>query len=441
MKSVAKSISSFAAMTVSIRLPHGVTAAVSLLIIVIILWAPFGFNVTGINETWVTRGVFADTKNASGIYPVNELFARPGVVPMMALAHYLTPDNFVGYNLVHAAFFVGKGILLYLLVRRLLPGGAAIALLAAALFIVYPADAGLMTLRATHIHGAVFFYLLALYLLVLYWDKPRPVTLVGMWLALGISTSAYEAGYALAAVSPLALVWLEKRLSRRVAQVALLWYLPPLISLSNLAYHMLTQPRTLQTTVLEDGIAAGNREDTSLLAEMVSGTITAFERHFALGWQQAVSLVTHNRLYTALGGAAAALVFFAALIIRPSISQDTSRSIGWFGRWAGLLIALGAGVVFLGIVVYLPTTRRYVDWRVYYYSSAGAAIAVSAAVMFLSRLAGRRAAYAVFSLLMSALIGLSVVRALHQHAEFRDIGRDEQYVLCLLYTSPSPRDS
>lgn len=408
-------------------LPHWLVAAFCLAVLTAILWLPFGLNVMGIREEWISRAFFADDLNPS--WGGGELMTRPGVVPMIAAAHYLTPDNFVGYNLVHAAFFLGKGILLYLLVRRLLPGGTAIALLAAALFIVYPADAGLMTLRATHIHGAVFFYLLALYLLVLYWDRPRPVMLVGMWLALGISTSAYEAGYALVAVSPLVLVWLEKRLSRRVVRVALLWYLPPLISLANLAYHMFSQPLTIQNRVLEAGIAAGDREDTSLLAEMVSGTIVAYERHFALGWQQAVNLVMHNRLYTALAGAAAALVFVAALLVRPSASQETSRSIGWFGRWAGLLIALGVAVVFLGIVVYLPTTRRYVDWRVYYYSSAGAAIAVSAAVMFLSRLAGRRAAYIVFSLLMSALIGLSVVRTLHQHAAFRDVGRDEQYVL------------
>ncbi len=409
-------------------LPHWLVAAACLAALTAVLWLPFGLNVLGIREEWISRAFFADGLNPA--WGGAELVTRPGVLPMLAAAHYPTPGSYVSYNLVHAAFFFGKGILFYLLLRRLLPGGALIALLAAALFIVYPADAGLMTLRATHIHGAVFFYLLALYLLVRYWDRPRPATLVGMWLALGISASAYEAGYALVAVSPLALVWLEKRISRRVVRVALLWYLPPLAALANLAYHMFAQPLTIQNRVLDAGIAAGGREGTSLLAEMASGTAVAFERHFALGWQQAASLITHNSLYTALGGAAAALVFAAALLTRPAASQEEApRSAGWWGRWAGLLIALGAALVFLGIAVYLPTTRRYVDWRIYYYSSAGAAIAVSAAAMLLSRLAGQRAAYTVFSLLMSALIGLSVVRTLHQHAAFRDVGRAEQYVL------------
>ena len=414
-----------AALAARFRPPHWATAALSLAALTAILWLPFGLNVMGIREEWITRAFFADSTEWGGA----ELVTRPGVVPMIAAAHYLTPDSFVAYNLLHAAFFFGKGFLLYLLLRRLLPLGAVIALLAAALFIVYPADAGLMTLRATHIHGAVFFYLLALYLLLRYWDRPRPLTLALMWLALGISASAYEAGYALIAASPLLLLWLEKRLSRRVVRVALLWYLPPLLALANLAYQMSAQPLSIQNRVLEAGIAAGGRDGTSFLGEIVSGVALAFERHFLLGWQQAASLIGQNRLYAALGGAAAALLFIAALLLRPPSSRETARPIGWFGRWAGLLVAVGIIVVFLGIVVYLPTTRRYVDWRVYYYSSAGAALAVSAAAMFLSRLAGRRLAYTVFSLLLSALIGLSVVRALHQHAGFRDVGLDEQYLL------------
>lgn len=409
------------------RLPHWVVAALSLAVIIVLLWLPFGPNVMGIREEWITRAFFA-----TGLDPVwggAEFATRPGAVPMIAAAHYLTPDSYVGYNLLHAFFFFGKGLLFYLLVRRLLPVGAVIALLTAALFIVYPADAGLMTMRATHIHGAVFFYLLALYLLVRYWDRPRPLTLALMWLALGMSASTYEAGYALIAVSPLVLVWLEKRLSRRVVRVALLWYVPPLLALANLAYHMFAQPLSIQNRVLAAGIEAGDREGTSLLSEVLFGLVTAFERHFLLGWEQAVSLIRQNRLYTALGGAAAALVLAAAWLLRPATSRETSPSVGWFGRWAGLVIALGLVVVFLGIVVYLPTTRRYVDWRVYYYSSAGAALAVSAAVMFFSRLAGRRAAYLIFSVVMSALIGLSVMRTLHQHAGFYDVGHAEQYIL------------
>jgi len=71
---------------------------------------------------------------------------RPLLFAPYALAH-LTGRPLEALNLMQAGAMLAKGALVYLLVVRLLPGSGALAFLAGALTIVYPADTGFFTLR------------------------------------------------------------------------------------------------------------------------------------------------------------------------------------------------------------------------------------------------------------------------------------------------------
>lgn len=403
-----------------LRFPPWVFAAASLLILIIILWLPFGWNVIGIQEEWSNRAYVED---GDGPWLRYERYSRPGKLIPITLAHTLTPDSFVGYNIVQAALFFGKGMMFYFLMRRLIPGLPIVALAGALLFIIYPADEGLMTMRSTPIHFATFCFLTALNLLLAYWERPRWFILLGMWLALGLSVGTYEIAYPLALASPIFLLWLEKRLNARVIRLSLLWYAGFLLPMANSLIHF-GQPNSMQRNLLEAGTA--DRNLLTFFQEMLESLILAYQRHFIFGWQTAVQQVSLNSLYLLLAGVVAFGVLVVAwLISRNRAVQDTPP----FSRRYFIFVIVGILWIALALVLYLPTTRRYEDWRVYYMSSAGASLAVTVLILVISHLISRRFANWLFTGLMALLIGLAVVRILHQHQRYVDVGLREAYIL------------
>ncbi|MFN8451165.1 MAG: hypothetical protein U0521_21940 [Anaerolineae bacterium] len=147
--------------------------------LVVILWLPFGLKVSGIMEEWL---VVHDLEHG-GASERNEDFdwfittgvhrLRPLVGLTFVAAYSLTPDSFVGYNLVAMALFVGKSVVLYLILRKLTRDNTTYALLVALLFIIYPADGGLFAFRSINVHLAVLWFLLSVYLFLIYFESGR----------------------------------------------------------------------------------------------------------------------------------------------------------------------------------------------------------------------------------------------------------------------------
>src|SRR5262249_30117224 len=111
--------------------------------LVLALWLPFGLGATGLLEEW---SLFAWVDRGEPVFALRTIpghESRPLVVLGWALGYWLTPDSFVGLNLVHAALLLTKALLLYAVLARLAPGHRAVALVAAVLFVVYPADTAL----------------------------------------------------------------------------------------------------------------------------------------------------------------------------------------------------------------------------------------------------------------------------------------------------------
>lgn len=407
-------------MTSNFRLtfPPWVLAAAALLALIVTLWLPFGWNVMGIQEEWSNRAFVEDS---GGPWLRYERYSRPGKLIPITLAHTLTPDSFVGYNLVQAALFFGKGMMFYFLMRRLVPGLPIVALAGALLFIIYPADEGLMTIRSTPIHFATFCFLTALNLLLAYWERPRWFILLGMWLALGLSVGTYEIAYPLALASPIFLLWLEKRLNARVIRLSLLWYAGLMLPMAN-SLMRFGQPNSMQRNLLEAGTA--DRNLVTFIREMLDSLILAYRRHFIIGWETAVQQIPVNTLYLLLAVLVALLVLVVGWLV--SRNHATKEQAGASRRYFVFLVV---GIVWIttALLLYLPTSRRYEDWRVYYMSSVGAALAVTMIVLILSQ--RLRFSYALFTGLMAFLIGLATVRILHQHQRYVDVGQKEAYIL------------
>lgn len=101
-------------------------ALTSLLLIVALLWAPFGHRVGLTYEEWKALYWTVEVGGVPVLFPNRPLHYLPNT-----LAH-LTGRPLEALNLMQAGSIFGKGALVYLLVVRMMPGAGALALLVGA---------------------------------------------------------------------------------------------------------------------------------------------------------------------------------------------------------------------------------------------------------------------------------------------------------------------
>ncbi len=401
------------------RLTRWLLPILAIIGLVVILWLPFGLKVSGIMEEWL---VVHDLEHG-GASERNEDFdwfittgvhrLRPLVGLTFVASYSLTPDSFVGYNLVAMALFVGKSVLLYLIMRRLTHGNTTYALLVALLFIIFPADGGLFTFRAINVHLAVLWFLLSVYLFLIYFGSGRRWALVGAWLATVGHLWIYEIPYPLILFMPLLLVWVEGRLNGRVLRASVLWFLAPLFAL---LYEVVlfTQGESYQSWVLQ----RSGLTQPGILNEMIASLLTAYDRHFVSGWTESFGQI--GTPYLALAVVAALGAFGVGWLMRRAPADEPRRRY-----W--MLALIGFAVIGLGYAMFLISTNRQLDWHVYYYSSIGGAVCAGSLVYLLMLYA--HLPRAMFVAIMSLLIGLTTLHALNQHANYADIALSQQRLL------------
>ncbi len=397
------------------------TPIIACLALVILLWVPFGLKVSGIMEEWLVihsveiGGQSDRDENYSLFITQGTQRTRPlvGVAPI--LGYSLTPDSFVGFNLVAMALFFAKGLVLYSILCRLAPKNRPYALLVALLFVIYPADSGLFTFRAISIHLSVLLYLLGVYFFLIYFQHGRWWGLVGAWLAVIGSVWIYEVAYPLIVLMPLLLIWQEGRLNRRVIRDSLMWYLAPLLALLYITF-IFIQGASYQSWLLQHS----GLNQPSVFVDMLTSLGSAYYRHFVGGWGQALTQLQSPYVGLSL------LMVVIALIAGALVTRGGSRLDGDKRRY-WLLALIGFLLVGLGYAPYLVTPYRQLDWRVYYYSSFGGAICVGSVVYLL--VLYTRSRIMVFVPLMSLLIGLGTLRALNQHEYYNELALTQQQLL------------
>ncbi|MBC7814259.1 MAG: hypothetical protein H7175_24100 [Burkholderiales bacterium] len=399
-----------------------IIAAAGLVAVVVLLWLPFGIKVSGLTEEWDVFVSFDKGIKYGFLTLTSYQRMRPFTVTPHAIAYWLNPNSFVGFNLLQMLFFVCKGTFLYLLVRRLLPGERALAFVAAVLVIIYPADEGMFTFRTIHIHAAVGALLLAVYLLVRYWERPRLLTLVGMWLATLVSVGSYEVGFPLVLSAPLVLVCLERKINRRVIWVSLLWYIAPLLAL---VYMLLAFTQAGDTYTYQAWVLSHNGVDQGRLLESVASSIvTLYRRHLVDGWLEALRQIDLSSIFTYLSVIAAAMsALIVWLHLRPTSDAFTKRR-----RYIALIV-IGLVVMELGHLVFLATPYRPITWRVYFFSAIGGALTMAALCALLSSFTPVRIRSAIYSVVAGVVIALASVHAFNQHAHFVELALDQQRLL------------
>ncbi len=139
-------------------LAHIVPAA----LVVLILWLPFGFALTGLIEEWDVLGLFikhgvfffADTSS-----PLAPHALRPLTIFPHALAFWLDSNSFFYWHVLLMLALVIKGASVSYLMEKL-TGSLKLGVIACVLVIIYPADTMQLSFRGVHINWALSLALL-----------------------------------------------------------------------------------------------------------------------------------------------------------------------------------------------------------------------------------------------------------------------------------------
>ena len=370
------------------------------------LWRRDGFDKVGLIEEWTLYF----TKWLGGALvppPAAEHRLRPLSKLPQEVAWALTPDSFLGLNLVHATLFALKGIAAYALIRALAPRRARLALLTGALFVVWPADTGLFATRAMTPHFALVLFLVAATLLVRFVSVGGLATGFVMVAVVALSLLTHEIVLPLVLAFPALL--LRRGLSRRHWLRLACWYPLPVAAATRLAYELTLGTGTYQRLKLQ---VVGAPELAMALGR-------AYLHLFVTPWGPAFA----NVYWPSVALAAAAALPLVLLASRTGDPVRTETE----GVGTARLAFAGMGIAAMGFVPYLLTPLRALPYTTLYASSLGAALCVALACDAIARKLPRPRL--VWAVVAAVVLILGLISARLQHEQYIRWSRLQQRIL------------
>lgn len=230
--------------------------------------------------------------------------------------------------------------------------------------------------------------------LVAQWRQPR------RWgwpliIAAQIAALSYEAAFAPLLAVP-ALLLLIARPSRRMLRVALLWYALPAAAIVRFAVILGgASADTYQGSLVALGEGA--------LPDMARALARAYQRHAVTGWIDAFEWMTRRAAWDTSWLISAAVSAGAAAI---GAAVHVRRDERLSGRVGLLALVTGAALIGIGFAAFVPTVYRDINYRVFFFSIIGAAVALAVGVGWLIDLP-RRPRQILFLLGVSASFALA----------------------------------
>ena len=343
--------------------------------VVFVLHLPFGFN-SGLHwEAWITHG-YAEGGTLS--FYATESVSRPWVNVPRALAYLISAESTLGYHLVNCLLYAGAMTFLYIVLRQLCLS-PLYAFLTTLLFMLYPVNDALMTLRRLPNNFSVTAFLLAAVLFLEYAKRPDRLALLGIWLSLLFCVASNETGYILILVVPL-LLWLRDRpLSWRKVNLSAVWYLAPAFKLAFVILLLATGRDFYQSGMLNAG--AGSQASAESLFNIVFDTLRkVYAEAFVGGWVDALKALSLNQWQLPTVIILAAAGFVASFHIwraTPEPALARRQAIGALA--VGLLLIIAA----IGLLMWAPFYRED-SWRMYMFVPVGAAVALFSFILLIA---------------------------------------------------------
>ena len=387
------------------------------LLFMLLLYLPFGFESIGHREEWTIHFHLDDFSplgklSLESLKLSRETLIRFWAIAPHTLAYLISSESFVGYHLVNFLMFWGKLVLLYGILRQFkLP--RLYAFLTTMLFMVYPVNSGLMTLRSLPMQFSMISLLAAVYLIFDYQKNPTRLCLLGIWLGLLLNVSSNESAYVIILVIPL-LWWLRRReLTWKNFNLTAIWYIFPALKVAYLLL-LIASGQGFYRSNLFNSVS-----DLSEISSKVFNTFTAmvnvYRNTFVDGWQEAWNALNQNS-YLFLTAVMLALVGGIAWRLLRAKDTDTFPSARQIGVWlaGGLLLIMPA----VGVLIWIEQYSGD-PWRMYFYVPAAAAMVIFSLIVLLTALIARpRYRNAAVIILCLVLMFPALSRLFLQHEHF-----------------------
>lgn len=392
-----------------------------LLLNILIVWLPVQFQTSGIQEEWRIRALFdgnITTYGDSGNETTDEIFyTRPVIGVLNQIAYLISPDSFLSHHLILIMLLLIKGFLLFSILRSLLPDLHLWAYLCAMLLIFYPSDPAVVSLRVIHTHLAIVMILSSIFFLIQYYQHSQRRHLILMWISQLIAGFTIEIGYPIFFFTPLIILILEKRISKRFIITTTLFYIVPAITFLYSIILILVVQISWQRTALAP----------YTIRDYLKNIYNLYNYNFVTSWQNITETITTQATASDIfvfGTTILTTFVGGILIVRQQNEQALTRSV--LIR-LGLMLLGGGFAVLLGYAMFLPSrTHVLTNYRVYLLSSVGLAIVISTLGYGLFHtLLNYKVKYLVL-MGLSTFIGLSSVFANKTHHDYLEISEQQE---------------
>lgn len=344
-------------------------------LVALLLFAPTGFESIGQWESWTFQS-YLEGRPAKA---ENEVIVRFWFIVPHALAIALSPDSFAGFHLVNFFLIWGTLIAFYAILRQL-EAPPWLAFLATILFLIYPVNSRLMSLRSIVMTYGKLSLFAAFYLMLDSRERLSRLRLLGVWLALLFNVGSYEIALVIIVVAPLLWWWREPRRYWRNINLTAIWYLVPLAKAAHILL-MLMDRRFFYGSWFISGPHVRDQVTLDKIGEYIDRVFSVYRRTFFDGWGEALNAVGQNDAI-ALTAATLALVG----VVSAYLARKTE--VEWqFPPRRSILSAMLAGFLFIlpsiGVLMWLGKHAGDL-WRMYVYVPIGAAIFVTGLALLIS---------------------------------------------------------
>lgn len=403
---------------------------ITLALLAVLLWLPFGLQVGYYADEWT---VMADIQ--SGAFLTGSV--RPFELLTWFMAYHLTPDSFLGLNLLMLVMIAAKAIAAYLLLTEL-SLNRLYAFGAAALLLLYPVDGGVFYMGSISIHTSAFLVLISLWMLARFWRSGRWWWWLPISLTSALCLGMYEGVFPLFLLAPLMLVYLQGRISRRLVVVSVVWFILPLLFGLRIIATLNTPVATssYQAMLFADDNSFGTITGSLWRANrftVVDGWVNAALQTAApTGWSGLRNLPKNILANPYLGWVLLGMMLIAVTAV--ILTRQMQATIPSTKR---LLLFLGVSplIITLGFLLYSLTNLRDLNLRTLLYASVGGALLMTTVLWLVGRLARRPALIFITGLLILCGVGLSSLLFQHQH--YAIVGRMQiPFMQTLVSTAP-----
>ena len=399
---------------------NDIVAIAAFFIFLLMLYLPFGFDSVGHWEEWL---VIDHLENG---YPglISEMHTRFWILVPNVFASLISPQSFMGYHLVNFLMFWGSLAFFYGILRKI-KLDPLYAFLATLLFMVYPVNIGLMSVRHFLMNARVLSLIAAVFCFLQYMERSSRLRLAGTWLALLLHVGSYEAGYVIIAVLP---IWWWRQKPRgtwRHINLSIIWYLFPILKLVFLLLLFLEKQPFYGSSWITDTPDA-NQLGFHSIAFYVGIIERVYLQTFWYGWREALSVFSQSAWIPPVLGA----VTFSGLIAAYLGRDVTGATFPSRRRLsAGLLSSALFILPTIGVLMWLD--RYNTDLRrMYIFVPMGAAIAAICLILLAASFIKRRHIHTAFVIgICLAAMMPALARLYVQKAQFLASANNKAWIL------------